>query len=298
MKEQHWSRTASSNPTPLAPSPQPLPPLLNFDDTHIVIRERGYAEIMDLALKVIRLHLGPLVMAGLVGVLPWAMLNLFMLRQMATDWDVWDNPSGFIYFVLMVVAVQTPLATAPITLYLGQVTFLDRIDGRRMLRDFSQSLPQMLLHALLRAVLAVTFIGLMLPYGFRPYLSELILLERNPMFPGKNNQMTTRRRSRNLHGNSGGDLFGNWMASMAIGALLITALVGGLSAGVSQLAGYEASMEQAVLVLYPACLWVVMGFFAVVRFLAYLDLRIRREGWEVELKMRSEAARLAKGMVG
>jgi hypothetical protein len=30
------------------------------------------------------------------------------------------------------------------------------------------------------------------------------------------------------------------------------------------------------------------GYLTVVRFLAYLDLRIRREGWEAELMMRAE----------
>ena len=46
-------------------------------------------------------------------------------------------------------------------------------------------------------------------------------------------------------------------------------------------------------VVYPACLWLVVAFLAVVRFLSYLDLRIRHEGWEVELLMRAEALRLA-----
>jgi hypothetical protein len=45
-------------------------------------------------------------------------------------------------------------------------------------------------------------------------------------------------------------------------------------------------------VLYPACLWLVVAFLAVVRFLSYLDLRIRHEGWEVELLMRAESLRL------
>ena len=45
---------------------------------------------------------------------------------------------------------------------------------------------------------------------------------------------------------------------------------------------------------YPLALWTVLGFFAVVRFLGYLDLRIRREGWEVELMMRAEGARLER----
>ena len=40
-------------------------------------------------------------------------------------------------------------------------------------------------------------------------------------------------------------------------------------------------------------MWLVAGFFTVVRFLGYLDLRIRREGWEVELVMRAESELLA-----
>ena len=43
--------------------------------------------------------------------------------------------------------------------------------------------------------------------------------------------------------------------------------------------------------MYPATLWMVAAYFTVVRFLGYLDLRIRREGWEVELLMRAELDR-------
>jgi hypothetical protein len=45
---------------------------------------------------------------------------------------------------------------------------------------------------------------------------------------------------------------------------------------------------------FPLALWIVGGWMAVVRFVGYLDLRIRREGWEVELLMRAEAARWAR----
>ena len=47
----------------------------------------------------------------------------------------------------------------------------------------------------------------------------------------------------------------------------------------------------------PLSMWCVAGFFAVVRFLGYLDLRIRQEGWEVELKLRAEAQRLASKLI-
>ena len=48
-----------------------------------------------------------------------------------------------------------------------------------------------------------------------------------------------------------------------------------------------------VYILYPLVLWHVVGFFAVAGYLGYLNLRIRHEGWEVELLMKAEGARLA-----
>ena len=47
-----------------------------------------------------------------------------------------------------------------------------------------------------------------------------------------------------------------------------------------------------VKVTVPLAMWIVVAYLTVVRFLTYLDLRIRDEGWEVELRMRAEAARL------
>jgi hypothetical protein len=47
-------------------------------------------------------------------------------------------------------------------------------------------------------------------------------------------------------------------------------------------------------VCLPAAMWTVAGYMCVVRFLAYLDLRTRREGWAVELQLRAEGARLAR----
>ncbi len=47
---------------------------------------------------------------------------------------------------------------------------------------------------------------------------------------------------------------------------------------------------------WALAMWIVATFTAVVRFLGYLDLRIRFEGWEVELRMRAEGSRLAESM--
>ncbi|HEV3005055.1 MAG TPA: hypothetical protein VGX78_11370, partial [Pirellulales bacterium] len=58
---------------------------------------------------------------------------------------------------------------------------------------------------------------------------------------------------------------------------------------------FHTIAEQVIFTVHlQVAVWIVIGYFAVVRYLSYLDLRIRTEGWEVELTMRAEAARLAR----
>ncbi|MEM9186497.1 MAG: hypothetical protein AAGB00_08395 [Planctomycetota bacterium] len=271
---------------------------MNFDATQLAIRERGFGEILDLALRVARSHAGPLLLAWLVGAAPFALLNGWLLSGLLAD-SIWDNRPLYVYWQFWLVAVEAPLATGFMTLYLGQVTFAGRGDAGRIARDYWRSLPQMLLsQGLFRVLAAAIVVPLLLPYVSWPYLSELILLERNPMFAGKAQngvkRLTTRSRSKNLHRSTGGDLFTRWVVSTAVGALLIGVLVGGVQTIADQLFGYQVTPLQNLRYTFPIALWMVFGYFAVVRFLAYLDLRIRREGWEVELTMRAEAARLAR----
>ena len=49
-------------------------------------------------------------------------------------------------------------------------------------------------------------------------------------------------------------------------------------------------------VVWSGSLWVVVGYMTVVRFLNYLDVRIRQEGWEVELLIRAEAQKLSESL--
>jgi hypothetical protein len=150
--------------------------------------------------------------------------------------------------------------------------------------------------------------------AFRPYINEIVLLERNPLRSSNSNVITINKRSSHLHGPYAGDLFVRWLgcASIALllGVLMIATaiLIQGILISrwpfvvdptrgltlwdrvVWQLNWFEAH------VAYPLCLWVVVAFMSVVRFLSYLDLRIRHEGWEVELLMRAEAMRLVARM--
>lgn len=268
---------------------------MQLDKTNISIRERGFGEIMGLALQVTRQHFAGLAMATVAGALPFALLNFWLLHELLASEFAWEEDIGFYWFsYLCLLVIETPFATGFVTLYLGQITFSNQVNAKLLVRDYFRALPQMIwVLGFLRCLMMGIFF---MPYWNRPYLGELILLERTPLLSGKTRPITTHLRSGNLHSNNGGDLFGRWILICLVGILLWISLF----LSVEQLSFMTASIQYSDFtwhgIVVPATLWCVVGWTAVVRFLAYLDLRIRHEGWEIELLMRAEAQRLRAGM--
>lgn len=271
-----------------------------LDHTHIAVRERNFMEVLDLAVQVVRRHWLGLTIALAVGTIPTAFVNHLLLRGYIDPNEIYDETNAYSLWLIALMVLETPVATAPITLYLGQATFHQEIRPPDLVRSFFRTLPQMLwFQGFLRIFSAALFgVGFLIPCIWWPYLSEVVLLERNPMFSRKtpsrkDGLLTTWRRSRNLHRHSSGDLFSRWLGSVGVGCVLIGSLSWGIYSTLGALLGTWPTERTLIIFYIPLVGWIVMGFFAVVRFLAYLDLRIRREGWEVELTMRAEAARLA-----
>jgi hypothetical protein len=268
---------------------------MQLDQQRIVIRERSFVDLLDLALRVIRAYAMPLVGLFLLGVVPMMALNAYLLR--GQDSMLYESlfPHDYIFRLVMLTLLEIPLATAPITLYLGHSLFMERPKAGFLFMEFLRSLPQMILfQVILRIPLLFLFITWILLFGAWPFMSEVILLERNPLFRRRPGQMTTFRRIRALHDGVTGDLFPRWLASAACGAALFASLWLSCLTLCGMLFN-EWEWEGPTFTFFlPLCLWIVVGFMAVVRYLGYLDLRIRREGWEVELLMRAEGARLTK----
>ena len=285
---------------------------MQLDRTRITIRERTTFELFDLALQVVRTFVAPLCGWLLLGALPWALLNHWLLAgnpnlEEITDLKFWNT-----WWVLWLVILEIPLATAPATLYLGQVLFLETPTRSQILRNMASSLPQMLLlqgwplallvvSMLLGAspLAGVVLVIVIMPlaffrFGFRPYLAEIILLERNPLRSKDASRISTRRRSKALHSWSRGELFERFMASILVGVCLVAQLTFVIWGAKTFISGNADLSLPVYMTIIQISLWIVVGFFAVVRFLCYLDLRIRREGWEVDLRMRAEAARIAQ----
>jgi len=133
--------------------------------------------------------------------------------------------------------------------------------------------------------------------AFRPFINEIIVLEKNPLW-SKTATMTVGRRSSFLHNNSAGELFGQWFASCIVAFVLMHLVFWSMWMVYWVMFGdYDLTGWVPQLVLRPIALWTVVAFMGIARFLSYLDLRIRQEGWEVELLIRAESARLAEKLV-
>lgn len=269
---------------------------MQLDKTRIAIRERSYADILDLALSVLREHAGPLVLALLVGAVPAALFNHWLLGDLLRENSFGsDDVVWYLYFMALLVYLEMPFATAPVTLYLGQALFVERPDPARMLKDFIGTLPQMLFYQLLPRALCVPFvITIAAPFVGWPYLGEIILLERNSWRKRQPGGTSTMTRSGNMHSRNRGELFARWLASIFVGTLLLLLVWQSLWYLVQRLSGQSEEVTPQFTVWLPVATWLVLGYLAVVRFLSYLDLRIRTEGWEIELLLRAEAARLAR----
>lgn len=299
---------------------------MQLDKTRIAVRERGVFDTLDLAVHVFRIHLQPLCITMLIGGLPWAVANYLLIGWMLPgDLDAPDSAEQIGYYLRylwtmgVLVSLQAPLASALATVYLGQALFVQRPPVVDTFRDVLAMLPRLIwFHLLLRGVLPaiclvvvidryetfsgsetlliLLFTAVMLRRATAPFLNEIILLERNPIWSNNPNVMTIRRRSLMLHGPASG-----FVISLAvIVGLYSLAIAGGLAGILFMLQGVllnDLELHRAMpLIGWPLAMWGTAMFLVVVRFLSYLDLRIRHEGWEVELRMRAEGNRLAESL--
>ena len=291
---------------------------MQLDNTRIAIRERGLLETLDLALQVLREFAMPLFYCTLLAIVPLAVLNYALIGWMAdVDYEDTGFPFRFLWNMSLLVYLEAPLASVFVVALLGPTVFMERPTVRQILADVLKCSPQLFwCQLLLRGVLPAWLllltldrfdVSIVVEYlalpalaiyatilrALRPYINEIILLEKNPLRARKPTDIAIGKRSEHLHGPSSADLFVRWVCSAAI-ALLLTLLVGAMLYGIVGILVSNWSPDWYKLQIgYPLVLWMIAGYFSVVRFLNYLDLRIRHEGWEVELLMRAEAIRIA-----
>ena len=145
-------------------------------------------------------------------------------------------------------------------------------------------------------LLMLTIVIGLIVRSFRPFANEMLLLEKNPLRTRKTTDISYSSRSAALHKVAQPTIIGR--------SLLVTLMCFPLAFAfyssmllIDQSINLHIDSETTLITFYwPAALWLVAGLIAVVRFLSYIDIRIRQEGWAVELRIRAEATRLKKSL--
>ena len=297
---------------------------MQLDKTRIAVRERGGIDTFDLTFHVLRTFAPRLIPALLLGILPFALLNALLLGWMDEQLDFNEEgpPFRYLWNYTLLVFFQGPAATIFGVAYLGSAVFRDEKTVWRIVCEVFSVFPAFFLCQLfLRGTLLATLMPLIYYHGethyflegfvycvlgvyvafmraLRPFINEIVVLERNPLRASAPHAMTVNRRSGFLHTPSGGDLFAQWLGSILVAVVLTNILFWSLFIVNWVMVGNNYPLSPFCLhVLYPIAIWTTVAYLGVARFLSYLDLRIRQEGWEVELLIKAEASRLAEKLV-
>ncbi len=230
-------------------------------------------DVLDLALVVVRRKPATLGLAALVGIAPFAGLNAWLFATL-TELDP-ALPLFLWWF-------EAPLALAPLTVVLGGLMFARRPTPGRVAKT--------LLRSAFPLVLIQGFLRFLPPFWVPPRLAfagEIVLLERGAWWK-------VWRRGGDLVTGRAGELIAlGVLQTLGIYGFAILAYVGTARVGQAFLAEeltWDAPAAAGLAGLkFQAPLWIGSAFFAVARFLAYIDQRIRLEGWEVEIRLRAVA---------
>lgn len=255
---------------------------MRLEDIQLAIRPRSLLECLDIAFLFCGQHWVGLLLASAVGVVPLMIFN---------EWLLWRSPLDF-YIAYLILAMEVPWATAFLTLYLGQVTFSKRFSLKRAARDFLRSLDRLIVYqVLIRGICLLMVVLAPVPFFGMYFINEIILLEQTPLTHtwGRRTAMNSRTLAKIVS-----------LRLMEMVALVLgTLIVGAMLRTISEL--WEDRFQFHPDVVFTnlfetdwqtrIAFWVMIIFLTVFRFVSYLDCRIRREGWDVELKLRAHSTR-------
>ncbi len=301
-----------------------------LDRTAIVIAQRSADELFDLSLIVIRTFWHRLIPMALMGILPFAIVNFLLLWPMtqyeqlvmaSADFATVEGyRARYLWSMVCMVFLESPLAMCGVTFFLGQAVFIEQPSMRQVVSAVaSRWFALLLIIGLLRGgVLGIAWavwlavdplmntewypivmsllaaIVFFLIRSVRPFAPEILLLERCPLVRRKSESSAEQsygKRSAWLHASSG-DLFSIQIGIAFISFVFILATLMASLFFVGVLIGVWTWGWWMDLIFFPMALWMMVVWESVIRLLLYLNTRIRTEGWEVYLSLKAELQKL------
>ena len=255
---------------------------MNLLAARVVLRQRSLADSLDLALPFCLANKRPLGVLALVILGPIAALLGYL--RIARHW-----PWVGLWFLCGGLSL---LVEGAFTVALGELLFKPPAETRvrTFVGRFVRRLPALLVAAFVRGLMVLCTLLIMAPTTI--FVTEATLLEGAPF--GR-----ALTRSRALARNRIGFCMGVWLAAVllpALGATSMDLLGNALTSIVLQLGtptGELFSDGGSGFAVFGALLAVPL--VAAARFLGYVDLRTRKEGWDIQLRFVALAEQSALG---
>ncbi len=266
---------------------------MQIEHSRIAIRERTWSDNLDLALQVIRTNPKALLVASLVGVLPMIVVNYAIIDAYYGDRLSEGADVDAMTLGTLLVMIEAPLGTAPVTLYLGQALFVERPSANRSRAISPRACRKCCCFKFCsaragraRAHLDHSLCDLALSERSHFAWTQSAHFARRATFDHEAQLAVAPRRQRRLPGP--GHRLG--LAGPAARRRPVDVL-----SDSARFAVWDLQQGWTGQILSFQCvLWLVAVYFTVARFLTYLDQRIRNEGWEVELALRAQRDRLLR----
>jgi len=303
---------------------------MQLDKTAIVISQRSAFDIVDLSLIVLRRYWQPIAFFAMVGILPFAIVDFVLLWPLCqydsllmASRDISSTATyhwRYLWIVTALISIQSPFALSAVTYFIGQAVFTERPTAEQVFSAVWQRLGSIVFVLGILRMALVSFVPAVMLFitpefrpeieipffffgmcgivyfvrGFRPFAAEILLLERCPIFRSKKrpDQLAYGQRSRWLHSTVYNELFGVHIGVNIVEILTALSLSMSMVFLVGVLTGIWSWGFWMDLFFYPLAIWFVSTWGAVIRFLLYMNSRIRIEGWEIELRLKAEAQRL------
>jgi hypothetical protein len=253
---------------------------MNLDEARVVLRPRSSSEILDLALRFISAAaVKRYVLIGLLSLLPAWLICVYARFGLHWEWPaVW----------LLTLAFVTPLQGL-YTIAVGRLMFAEQVRLRTIFGQYFRRLPAYLVTLVLtRVMLGIMSMlaFLLLPpfwmWGRINYVHEACLLEQAG--PVDAIGRASRMVSRNTMGAVGLVLL---LLVAAAGFVLIAELlinVGLLDFVLQVGKPFGSLFDEGGSAAALLGAFLAVPYWATARFLAYADLRTRRDGWDVQLR--------------
>ena len=244
---------------------------MNLLAARVVLRQRSLADSLDLALPFCLANRRPLGVLALVILGPIAALLAVLRLRAHWSWAA----------LWLLCAGLSLLAEGAFTVALGELLFKPPAETRvrTFVARFLRRFPALLFAAIIRAVMVTCTILLMAPTSI--FVTEAQLLEGAPY--GR-----ALARSRALARNRVGFCLGIWLATLflpVVGAMSMDLLHNAVTEYVLQLGHPTGALFTdggSGFAVLGALLAVPLA--AAARFLGYVDLRTRKEGWDIQLR--------------